>query len=212
MTDRAAIPGGPRVPVSIAAAVLTVVLASACVPTPARPTPSPSAAPTPTPALTPSIAPTPSLAPGAVPVDDTLLAVLPQEVDGVRLRADPTTAAEIGASGLPDEVTAIAVGLYVDLGTGGLAVANVVALDGAVDEAWFRGWRESYDAAACEIAGGLEAGRAEADIGHHRTQIGTCTGGAHTYHVTLSDPDRIVSITAISTNRLGEHVIAGLAE
>jgi hypothetical protein len=58
----------------------------------------------------------------------------------------------------------------------------------------------------------LAPGSAEADIADHRTFIGTCVGGVHTYHVHLADPDRVIAITALGPGRYGEQVVAGLAE
>ena len=93
-----------------------------------------------------------------------------------------------------------------------LAVVSVVQLrPGAYDDAWFRSWRDTYDAAACEAAGGVQ-GNAEAVIAEHDTFIGTCAQGAFTYHVHLEDPDRLVSITSVGDRRLGEQVVAGLGE
>jgi hypothetical protein len=57
------------------------------------------------------------------------------------------------------------------------------------------------------------SGRAEAQIGGRTTFIGTCAGGAHTYHVRLESDDAIiVSVTAVGERRLGEQVVAGLTE
>ena len=66
--------------------------------------------------------------------------------------------------------------------------------------------------AACEVAGGVAPGAAVTEIGGHETYIGSCQGGVHTYHVRLENPDRIVSITAVGDERLGERVVAGLTE
>ncbi len=73
-------------------------------------------------------------------------------------------------------------------------------------------WRQTYDAAACEVAGGLSAGIAQADLAGHETFIGTCVGAVRTYHVHLADPDRVIAITALGTGRFGERVVAGLRE
>lgn len=197
--------------VRLIAVVLVAIGLAACGNTIVSPTPTSSTSP---PAESPSIAPStsaPSPA-GDVVVDPGLLDVLPADVDGLELMVDAETAAELASLDLPDEVRSLAVGLYVDP-AGDLAVVNVVGIEPeTATDAWFRGWRDSYDASACEVAGGVEPGHAEADIGGRQTFITTCVQGARTYHVHLTDPDRIVSINAVGDGRLGEHVIAGLGE
>jgi hypothetical protein len=164
---------------------------------------------TPTAATTPS----PSSA-GAVEVDPALLDVLPDEIEGQPLLPDDETAA--GIVDLPAEVDAIAVGLYIQPGSSGgddFAIVNVVRLlPGEYGEAWFRSWRSTYDGGACEVAGGVTPGSAVSHIGDHETHIGSCQGGVHTYHVYLTSPDRIISITALGERRFGERVVEGLTE
>ena len=149
---------------------------------------------------------------GAVVVDGGLLALLPAEVDGVALTPDPDTAAELAADpGLADPLAAIAVtaafGPLASDETGGdYAVATVVRLrDGVFSEGFFRDWRDTFDTAVCEQAGGV-SGHAEADIGAHRTWVGTCAGGVHTYHATLRDDTVIVSLQGAGPGRYGEQV------
>lgn len=155
---------------------------------------------------------------GAVVVDPTLLGVLPADIDGRPLRPDPATADEIARSeDLALDIEAIAVGLYVQPGSSsapdGLAIVNVVRLrPGVFGDTWFRSWRSTYDEGACQIAGGVTPGAAESRIGDHDTHIGTCEAGAHTYHVHLANPDRVISITSAGDGRVGERVVAGLTE
>ncbi|MCJ7710605.1 MAG: hypothetical protein MUQ32_07195, partial [Chloroflexi bacterium] len=93
-----------------------------------------------------------------------------------------------------------------------VAVVSVVRLRSDVfDDAFFRSWRDSYDAAACEAAGGV-AGNAEAEIDGRPTYIGTCAAGAHTYHVYLEGPNVIVSVTSVGEGRFGEQIVAGIRE
>ena len=47
-------------------------------------------------------------------------------------------------------------------------------------------------------------------MGGQDTQIATCAGGVHTYHVHLSKRDLIVSISSVGEKRYGEQVIVGL--
>jgi hypothetical protein len=195
----------------LVATALAAIALAGCGGTVVAPTPtSPTSAPSPSPSLAPSTSARASA--GDVVVDPGLLDVLPADVDGLDLMVDAETAAELAALDLPDEVRSLAVGLYVDP-AGDLAVVNVVGIEpGTATDEWFRAWRDSYDASACEVAGGVEPGHAETEIGGRQTFIGTCVQGAHTYHVQLNDPDRIVSINAVGEGRLGEGIVAGLGE
>ena len=179
------------------------------------------ATPTALPSMPPSIAPpsatTATTSVVDVDVDASLLDVLPESIAGQPRRPDDPTAIEIAREGnLGPDIEAIAVGLYVAAGESAsqdLAIANVVRLrSGAFSEAWYRDWRTTYDSGACEIAGGVAPGAAQSRIGDHDTDIGTCQGGVHTYHVHLTGPDRVVSITAAGDGRYGELVVKGLTE
>ncbi len=154
---------------------------------------------------------------GGATVDPTLLDILPGDIDGIPMTEDEETAAEIALDPTTDPaVKRLDVAVYVDPSDPvepDLAIVSVVALEpGTFDDGWFRDWRESYDLAACEVAGGLTVGGAESDLEGHRVYIGTCRGGAHTYHVHLADPDRLIAITALGSGRFGERVVAGLGE
>ncbi len=93
-----------------------------------------------------------------------------------------------------------------------MAVVSVVQLrPGVFDDAFFRDWRDSYDAAACDAAGGV-AGNAQAEIDGRDIYIGTCAAGAHTYHAYLEDASVVVSVTSVGDLRLGEQIMAGLRE
>jgi hypothetical protein len=172
-----------------------------------------------------SISPAPSAAASspshgaAVIVDSTLLDVLPSDVGGVERRGDEATAAEIAAgTDVATAAEAIAVALYIggpaadgSAEVSDYAVVTVTRLrPGLLDEAFHRDWRDSFDAGVCEAAGGVD-GHAEAEIGGHRTFIGTCTGGVRTYHVALADERILVSMQALGAARLGERIVEGLA-
>lgn len=142
--------------------------------------------------------------------------MLPTRVGGVALTPDPDSAAEIAADGaIAPFVSALA------LASAFGPVASETELDyvvatvsrlrpGTFDELFFRGWRDTFDAAVCEAAGGVE-GNAEIEIGGRQTFIGTCAGGVHTYHVYLPSRDAIVSAHSVGAGRFGEQLIAGLA-
>ncbi len=208
--------------VVVVLALLVALSVAACGPAPqtdpatrspasASPSTSPSASAAPS-----SDATSPSSSGGSVVVDPTLLDVLPADIDGQPLRPDAETAGEIARSENLTNVEAIAIGLYIRPGSStadDLAIASVVRLrPGVFDDGWFRSWRTTYDDGACQVAGGVEPGGSQVQIGGHDTDIGACKGGVHTYHVHLTDPDRVVSITAAGEGRFGERVVAGLTE
>lgn len=199
-----------RVP---AAAIVAGALAIAGCGTTAPTAPPATAAP---PVATALISPPPSAA-GTLAVDDALLDLLPAEVAGVALTADPATAADIAADrSLAGSVVAVAVATaFGPLPTDTMLDYVVVTLArmeaGVVDDAFFRDWRDSFDAAVCGQAGGID-GHAEADIAGHPTFIGTCVGGVRTYHVYLPASNVVVSMQASGEGRYGERVIEGLTE
>jgi hypothetical protein len=206
---------GRRAAALVGPAMVLAIVAAACIP--ARVTPAPaSAAPSPNPTATLTAGPdaTPST---EVAVDPSLLDLLPADIDGIAVTADPATAAEVAA----DDSLAP----FID----GLAIATVfgpIATDAAVDyvvvtvarlrpgtfgDLFFRGWRDTFDEAVCAQAGGVD-GHAEADIADHRTYIGTCAGGVRTHHVHLPASDVIVSMQSAGPGRFGERIVAGLTE
>jgi hypothetical protein len=149
-----------------------------------------------------------------VAIDPTLLSIVPSTVDGLAITPDAETAAQIAADrALADDVDSLAVGLAVGPGTSGadnLAIVNVVRLrDGVFGESFFRGWRDSYDEAACAPAGGV-AGHAQAQLDGRLVHIGTCAGGAITYHTALEADGIIVAITSVGERRLGEQIVSNL--
>lgn len=163
-------------------------------------------------------APTASGSAGSGPVVDAgLLRVLPATIDGVALEPDPATAAQIAADPtLAGSVQAIAVALAIRPGTSSgddLAIVSVIRLRlGVFDDAWFTTWRITYDDSACEVAGGVKGAPTQVSIAGRTVFVGTCAGEARTYHVHLSDPTLLVSITAAGAGQFGRLVVAGLAE
>jgi hypothetical protein len=213
---------------TIAAALvaLTVILSiTACGgSSPSAPAaPTPVVAPPSTSAADPSDAPTPSAPPsplssgGIAAVEAGLLDLLPAQVVGVPLTPDPETAAELASDPvvsrpLTSLAVAAAFGPLATEGPGDYAVVTIVRLrSGTFSESFFRDWRDTFDEAVCAQAGGV-TGHAEAEIGGHRTWIGTCAGDVHTYHATLQDGEVIVSLQGAGPGRYGEQVVAGLTE
>ncbi len=221
--------GRTRLAVAALAVAALGVSAAACGPAQPTTSPAPSGsglaplAASPGATATPSTANSPSppaiasppASPAGVTVDPGLLEVLPAKVDGVSLQPDPTTAAQVaGDHLLAGSAISIAVALAVGTGASAsddLAVASVIRLRPDVfDEAFFQEWRDTYDEAACEVADGV-ASDTETEIGGRTAYVGTCVGGAQTYHVYLEDQVFIVSITASGARRFGELILAGLA-
>ena len=184
----------------LAAALLAL---AACGP-PSSPTPiagSPATAqPSPTPGAT-----------SIVVIDPALLAYLPVSVDGLLIAESPEAETEALADpGLASVGSAIAAGIAVD-GTSGQFVFAVVVrlLPGAMSEAGFRHWRDTYDDGACSQSDGV-AGTAEAQFDGRTVHIGTCNGGVRTYHVWLDAQGILISASAVGDRRLGELLVEGL--
>jgi len=204
-------------PLHVLAVLLAVAtLAAACIPP--RPSPSPASEPAdPTTEPASPTSPAATGAPSGVVVDPSLLELLPSDIDGVPLTPDAETAAEIAADGsIAPFVSAIALAAAFGPLAGDTPADYVVVTvarlkPGTFGDAFFRGWRDTFDGAVCERAGRVD-GHAEADIAGHQTYIGTCSGGVHTYHVYLAGSDVIVSMQGVGTGRFGERVVAGLTE
>lgn len=205
----------------IRAAVLAVGLAlalAACGPAGTQ-APPPGSAPVATPIASPSLNPptanaqsTASTQPTSpVAIDPSLLAVLPATVDGIEVKESPE--AEIAAMAGPELVavgSAMAAGIAIDATTGQFVYAVVVRLKpGVMNDSVFRDWRDSYDEGACSQANGV-AGHAETDIGGRTVYIGTCNGGARTYHVWLGEQGMLISASAVGDRRLGEQLMENL--
>lgn len=202
---KAAAPDRSRFGLLVAVALTVAVVAAACAgtTTPSRPSVA-SAAPSPGSSIGPSAS-----GPSVV-VDPGLLEILPDEVQGIPIEPVPDDAARLAEDPtVARELEAIALALAVGGAGEDFAVVNVVRpRSGLLDDAFFRSWRDTYDEAACAAAGGV-SGNAEAELGGRRVHIGTCAGGAHTYHV-VHESDVIVSITATGERRLGEAIVEGL--
>lgn len=215
--------GSPRVDlptgVLLAAASIAALLAS-CSPAPPTATTVPTAPP-----LTsapPSASPSGDLAPSAsvpassvgpsgatVPIDTSLLELLPASIAGIPVTAvpDPSGADD---PGLVQTVERMAQAVVIDPASGDFAYASVIVLEpGVFDDAFYRSWRDSFDEGACSQAGGV-TGHAQATIGGRTAYIGHCGGGVLTYHVRLDGRDAIVSVSSLGASKLGEQLLAGL--
>lgn len=195
---------------------LSVLVVAGCIPP--RPSPSPTTTPPP-PTAAPTASAQVSASPAAgVTVDPALLAVLPDAIDGVTVTPDLESATAIADEGsiapfVSSIALATAFGPVATSGIGDYAVVTVARLrPGTFSDLFFRGWRETFDAGVCEQAGGVEAGSAETEIAGHRTFVGTCVGGVHTYHLHLPQQDLIVSMQGLGPARFAERIVAGITE
>ena len=161
-------------------------------------------------------APTGASSSAGAAADPSLLDLVPAAAAGLTLTFDPDTSATVAADpGLAGDAAAVATGLAVPAGQATPAefvIVNVVRLrDASRDDAWFRSWRDSYDEAACERAGGV-VGHAESKSGDRTVFIGSCAQGVFTYHVRIAGGGIIVSMTSIGPGRLGQRVIDNLPQ
>jgi hypothetical protein len=165
----------------------------------------------------------PSLNPASpgltVAADPSLLSRLPATVARITLAFDPETTASVAAEpGLGRELSSLAIAIAVapasssasGAGSGDLVVASVIrAREDPISDGWFRNWRDSYDEAACASAGGV-SGHAQATMHERTVFIGSCAGGALTYHVRLAGEPIVVSATSVGPMRLGEKLMESI--
>jgi len=196
-------------------AAIVVACGTSPSPSPSPATPSAAAFPDASPGATAPIdsASSAALASTLVAIDGSLLDLLPDAVDGHPFEAAPDAAAEsAGDPDLAHHARSIAVAIAADPQASNFVVASVVKLlPGAFDDAFFRDFRDSFDAGVCDQAGGV-GGNAEAQIDGRTVYIGTCNGGVHTYHVHLDGPDAIVSLNVVGDPLQGQHVIESLPD
>ncbi|HLO34507.1 MAG TPA: hypothetical protein VK194_00430, partial [Candidatus Deferrimicrobium sp.] len=167
-----------------------------------------------------STGPGPSLDGGSdVAADQSLLSFVPASGGDLQVSYDPQTTADVARDpALRASASGLAIALFTPRSTSAspvpfddLAVVSVIRLrDPALDDAWFRDWRDSYDGAACANAGGVTR-HAQTDIGGHTVFVGSCAGGAFTYHTRLAGGAIVISLTSIGPARLGQTIMERLA-
>lgn len=156
----------------------------------------------------PPPSPTPDDA-APVVIDPSLLAILPESIDGVPVQEDIDEAAlALSDPALAQIATALDAAVAVQ--GDNLVLAWVVRLrpDRFTLDA-YRQWRDSYDEGACTAAGGV-VGHAEAEIGGRTAYVTSCAAGLHTYHVWLEEPDLLISASSLGEGRFGERLLAML--
>jgi hypothetical protein len=190
------------VPVAL---VVVAVLVGAC---------NPAVSPGPAATLTPgSLGPPVSLPPGATPlvrIDPNLLAVLPETVGDLSVLESSEAEGDAQANGSLASLSDGIVGaLAIDPGTSDFVIALVVRLRaGALDDAGFRDWRDSYDAGVCGDQG--VTGNAQAQIGGRTVYVGTCGNGFHTYFTWIQDRNLLISASSGGTRNLGQALFENL--
>ena len=185
-----------------------------------QPTPAPIASAASTPSTSPatsqpSIAPLPAspgttASPGsAVTRDDSLLSILPPEIDSVPVTAEEDSFAEAAADpAFAANVVRAAFAIVVapdNLASG--VVAELVP--GAWSDTFFTDWRETYGEGACAQAGGV-VGNAEAALDGRTVYVTTCEGGLRVYHAYLEERGVLVSLFSLGEGRFGERLMADL--
>jgi hypothetical protein len=156
---------------------------------------------------------------GSVQVDPGLLSFIPIGGNGLIRTADPDTAATIAADpNLGASASALMIAVYMPAPNSAsaapvedFAVTSVIRLrDPHADDAWFRAWRDSYDAAVCAQAGGVVR-NSETVIGSHTVFVGACAGGSFTDHTRIADGAIVISINSIGPANVGRTVMERLA-
>jgi hypothetical protein len=190
--------------------------------------PAPSASSWPSAPPTAVVSPAPSASPAtagpsnstpagsSIESDPGLFAFIGGTAGALNFQYDPDTTAQVAADpGLAGNVSGLAIGLYTMPGqqpVADFAIVSVLHLrDPSVGPDWFRSYRDTYDAAACAQAGGIDR-HSETTIGANDVFIGACAGGAFTYHVRLEARAIVVSITAAGPARLGERIAGDIGQ
>jgi hypothetical protein len=155
----------------------------------------------------------------SVQVDPGLLSFIPVGGNGLIRTVDPDTAANIATDpSLKANASALMIAIYMPEPSSmsaapaeDFAVVSVIRLrDPHADDAWFRAWRDSYDAAVCAQAGGVKR-NSETAIGTHTVFVGSCAGGSFTYHTRIADGAIVISINSVGPANLGRTVMERLA-
>lgn len=160
----------------------------------------------------PASEPGPSAAsadPGATVRDDSLLALLPPDIDGVPVgpedqafgeaTADPAFGANI------ERAAFFVVTRDTDLASGLVAVFR----EGRWSEAAYQDWRETYNEGVCAQAGGVKT-TAETTIDERTVWITTCAQGLRVYHVYVEEQRALVSVFSLGEGLFGERIVKDL--
>jgi hypothetical protein len=143
--------------------------------------------------------------------DDSLLAILPPDIDGVPVAAEEESFAEaVGDPAFAANIERAAFFVVVrdtDLASGLVAVFR----DGRFTDAVYQDWRETYDEGVCEQAGGVQT-NAEVTLDGRTVYITTCAGGLRIYHAYVEERQALVSLFSLGEGRYGERLVSDLRE
>jgi hypothetical protein len=165
----------------------------------------------PPPSLGPPPSPTPRDDTSPVTLDPTVLAFLPETVNGIPVTESVDEATQaLSDESLPRIATSVDAAVAVDTASGNLVYAWVVRLrpEKFTDEI-YRQWRDSYDEGACSGAGGV-TGNAEATIDARTVFITSCVQSLRAYHVWLQDQGILISASATGDGKFGELLMDNL--
>ena len=186
---------------------------------PAGPTDAPRSAtsggstPSPEPVFTLGPPPSPTQPDVTTPLvlDPTVLAFLPETVNGVLVTESTDEATQaLADAALPRIASAMDAGIAVDSGNANLVAAWVVRLrPDKFTEATYQLFRDAYDEGRCQAAGGVE-GRAQATIDGRTVYITTCIQGLRTYHLWLQDAGILIAAWSVGEARFGEVLMDNL--
>jgi hypothetical protein len=157
-----------------------------------------------------------SFAPTGVQPDPSLLDLVPATEAHATLTYDPQVTADVAADpDLVGNISYLAIGLGrpvgADVNDPNFAIVNVARPrdENAVNDAWFRDWRDSYDEPACAQAGGV-ARHSQTEIAGVTVFTAACTNGAFTYHALIADRGIVLSITSVGPANLGRTIVEHL--
>jgi hypothetical protein len=202
--------------------VATLVTAvAACGPGSGGPSSPPTIAPTPVgpPATlpppetsepaSPASTPAPPASGDTVVRDDSLLALLPPDVDGAPVTVEEASFAEAAAD--PAFAANVERAAFAIVTTPTDLASGVVAKlrGGVFDSGFFVDWRETYNEGVCAQSGGV-ATNAETQLDGRTVYITTCAGGMLVYHAYVQERDAIVSLVSVGRGRYGERLMSGL--
>jgi len=201
------------------AIALVVLVVAACRPAggaaATATSPASTTSPTSTDQVPPTLGPPPSATArddtSPVTLDPTVLAFLPDSVNGIKV----TESVDEATQALSDEslskiASSLDAAVAVDTATGNLVYAWVVRLlPDKFNDDIFRQWRDSYDEGVCSGAGGV-TGNAEATIGNRTVFITSCVQALRAYHVWLRDQGILISASATGDARFGELLMDNL--
>jgi len=141
--------------------------------------------------------------------DDSLLAILPSDIDGAPVTVEDESFAEAAAD--PAFATNVDRAAFAVVTTPTDLASGVVAKlrEGVFGDGFFADWRETYNEGACAQAGGV-ATNAETTLDGRTVYVTTCAGGMLVYHTYLEEQGVIVSLFSLGEGRYGERLIRGL--